>query len=91
MRKRLSRLFFILGLLMVAAAAMRAAAESSRYPRARIDRIDVTKALEHPDCVEVLKPWQVEEMTCAGWDLTLFTCTATGRARFAVRCVRDGL
>jgi len=43
------------------------------------------------DCVEVLKPWQVEEMTCAGWDLTLFTCTATGRARFAVRCVRDGL
>lgn len=26
----------------------------SRYPRARIDRIDVSKALEHPDCVEIL-------------------------------------
>ncbi len=26
----------------------------SKYPRARIDRVDVTKALEHPDCVEVL-------------------------------------
>jgi selenium-dependent xanthine dehydrogenase len=26
----------------------------SKYPRARIDRIDVSKALEHPDCVEVL-------------------------------------
>ena len=26
----------------------------AKYPRARIDKIDVTKALEHPDCVEVL-------------------------------------
>ncbi len=26
----------------------------SRYPRARINRIDVSKALEHPDCVEIL-------------------------------------
>ncbi|MBQ9550040.1 MAG: selenium-dependent xanthine dehydrogenase [Lachnospiraceae bacterium] len=26
----------------------------SKYPRARIDRVDVSKALEHPDCVEVL-------------------------------------
>ena len=26
----------------------------SRYPRARIDRIDVSKAIQHPDCVEVL-------------------------------------
>ncbi|MGE4354821.1 MAG: selenium-dependent xanthine dehydrogenase, partial [Oscillospiraceae bacterium] len=26
----------------------------SKYPRARIDKIDVSKALEHPDCVEVL-------------------------------------
>ncbi len=26
----------------------------SKYPRARIDRIDVSKALEHPDCVEIL-------------------------------------
>ena len=26
----------------------------SKYPRARIDRIDVTKALQHPDCVKIL-------------------------------------
>ena len=26
----------------------------SKYPRARINRIDVSKALEHPDCVEIL-------------------------------------
>ncbi len=26
----------------------------SKYPRARIDRVDVTRAMEHPDCVEVL-------------------------------------
>ena len=26
----------------------------SKYPRARIDRIDVSKAMAHPDCVEVL-------------------------------------
>ncbi|MBQ2061379.1 MAG: selenium-dependent xanthine dehydrogenase [Oscillospiraceae bacterium] len=26
----------------------------SKYPRARIDRVDVTKAMAHPDCVEVL-------------------------------------
>lgn len=26
----------------------------SKYPRARIDRIDLSKALEHPDCVEIL-------------------------------------
>lgn len=26
----------------------------SKYPRARINRIDVLKALEHPDCVEIL-------------------------------------
>ena len=26
----------------------------SKYPRARIDRVDVSKALAHPDCVEVL-------------------------------------
>ena len=26
----------------------------SKYPRALINRIDVSKALEHPDCVEIL-------------------------------------
>ncbi|MBQ9460012.1 MAG: selenium-dependent xanthine dehydrogenase, partial [Oscillospiraceae bacterium] len=26
----------------------------SKYPRARVDRVDVSKAMAHPDCVEVL-------------------------------------
>ena len=26
----------------------------SKYPRARIDRVDVSKAMAHPDCVEIL-------------------------------------
>jgi xanthine dehydrogenase molybdopterin-binding subunit B len=26
----------------------------SKYPRARINKIDVSKAIEHPDCVEIL-------------------------------------
>ena len=40
----------------------------------------------------VLDPAQ--EMTTAtemdSWDLTLFTCTSGGNARYAVRCVRTG-
>ena len=31
-----------------------AAALYSRYPRARIDRIDISKAVQHPDCVRIL-------------------------------------
>ena len=33
----------------------------SKYPRARIDRIDLSKALEHPDCVEILTK---EDVSC---------------------------
>ncbi len=38
--------------------------------------------------VETLRPEQVEEMITpsAAWDLTLFTCTADGSARYTVRC-----
>lgn len=35
---------------------------------------------------EVLQPTAIGEMVEAGWDLTLFTCTTGGQARFAVRC-----
>lgn len=46
------------------------------------------------DNVEPLQPTQIEEMTTAtendSWDLTLFTCTSGGNARYAVRCVRTG-
>ncbi len=35
---------------------------------------------------ETLKPTAIEEMTSGDWDLTLFTCTLGGEARFAVRC-----
>ena len=41
---------------------------------------------------EVLQPTQIEKMTVktpdSNWDLTLFTCTTTGQARYALRCVR---
>ena len=36
----------------------------------------------------VLPPTAIEEMTSTSWDLTLFTCTTSGEARFAVRCAR---
>ena len=46
------------------------------------------------DNVETLQPTQIEEMTTETdddtWDLTLFTCTTGGNARYAVRCVRTG-
>ena len=46
------------------------------------------------DSVETLQPTQIEEMTTDTemdtWDLTLFTCTAGGSARYAVRCIRTG-
>lgn len=46
------------------------------------------------DNVETLQPTQIEEMTTEtdddAWDLTLFTCTTGGSARYAVRCVRTG-
>lgn len=41
---------------------------------------------------EVLQPTQIEQMTTKtsadSWDLTLFTCTTGGQARYALRCVR---
>ena len=38
--------------------------------------------------VETLAPTAVEEMTGGDWDLTLFTCTYSGRDRVTVRCVK---
>lgn len=42
--------------------------------------------------VETLQPTQIEKMVSKEegdeWDLTLFTCTSGGTARYAVRCVR---
>ena len=41
--------------------------------------------------VETLQPTQIEEMITAAqesaWDLTLFTCSAGGSTRCAVRCI----
>ena len=41
---------------------------------------------------EVLQPTQIGKMAVktpdSNWDLTLFTCTTTGQARYALRCVR---
>ena len=38
--------------------------------------------------VEVLQPTAIEEMTAGEYDLTLFTCTYSTKARVAVRCDR---
>lgn len=38
--------------------------------------------------LEALTPTDSERMTAQEWDLTLFTCTLSGRERFTVRCVR---
>lgn len=42
--------------------------------------------------IETLKPTQIEDMIEKGedddWDLTLFTCTTGGTARYAVRCTQ---
>ena len=35
---------------------------------------------------DVLEPTAIEEMTDAGYDLTLFTCTYGGQSRITVRC-----
>lgn len=37
---------------------------------------------------EVLNGTAIEQMESGEWDLTLFTCTAGGKARFTVRCER---
>ena len=43
------------------------------------------------DSTEVMEPTAIEQMVSGDWDLTLFTCTNNGAARFAVRCSRvDG-
>ena len=38
--------------------------------------------------IEVMDGTAVEEMLAGEWDLTLFTCTYGGRARYAARCIR---
>lgn len=38
--------------------------------------------------VEVLDAMAIEDMTSGEWDLTLFTCNYSGRARITVRCER---
>ena len=39
--------------------------------------------------MESMDGTDVERMSQGDWDLTLFTCTPGGRARLAVRCIRD--
>lgn len=42
------------------------------------------------DCVENLSAWQVEEMETGEWELSLFTCTLSGKDRITVRCSLSG-
>ena len=39
--------------------------------------------------LEILQPTEIEYMTSADYDLTLFTCTYGGATRFTARCVRE--
>lgn len=47
----------------------------TRYPRARVDRIDISKALEHPDCITVLTAQDVPNNTIGhlvqDWDVMI--------------------
>ena len=63
------------------------------------DEVDLTDVEEHVwryevAEVETLEPTDIEKMTVSSetddWDLTLFTCTQSGKMRCAVRCVRIG-
>ena len=38
--------------------------------------------------LEILEPYDVEQMTAGGYDLTLFTCTLGGSQRLTLRCSR---
>ena len=55
---------------MVYAKALR-----SKYPRARVDRIDISKALKHPDCVTVITADEVPQNKCGhlrkDWDVLI--------------------
>ena len=58
------------------------------------DRVQFTDAedsvyLYQVEKTELLSPTAVEEMTAEEWDLTLFTCDFSGKARIAVRCQKD--
>lgn len=55
---------------MVYAKALR-----SKYPRARVNRIDISKALAHPDCVTVITAAEVPNNKCGhlrkDWDVLI--------------------
>ena len=48
--------------------------------------IDGNEFIYYVSAKEVLPPTAIEEMTGGEWDLTLFTCNASGTYRIAVRC-----
>ncbi len=37
---------------------------------------------------EIIQPTEIEKMVISDYDLTLFTCVPSGKARFAIRCNR---
>ena len=47
---------------MIYAKALR-----SKYPRARVDRVDVSKALEHPKCVTALTAKMFHSIRLVTW------------------------
>ena len=47
---------------------------------------DGNEFVYYVSATEVLPPTAIEEMTSGEWDLTIFTCNATGTYRIAIRC-----
>lgn len=43
----------------------------------------------HVELTEEIHRYNVEDMICSGYDLTLFTCTLDAVSRVTVRCTRD--
>ena len=99
MKRKIGRLCMVLGVVLILCAAgllgynrwdAARAEKASQEVLGELEQTMQKTITEHRQ--PVLDPAQ--EMTTAtemdSWDLTLFTCTSGGNARYAVRCVRTG-
>ncbi len=51
--------------------------------------VDGNNFVYYVESIDELEPSEVDDMVSNEYDLTLFTCTFTGKARIAVRCMRS--
>ena len=52
--------------------------------------VEVAENIEAGEDTEVIDGTDIDGMISGGWDLSLYTCTYGGEARFTVRCDRAG-